>query len=156
MHGAILLRKSPLSLRWQGREAASAASALLRGAAELHTVAVAVRTNVYVDGFNLYYGAVKGTPYKWLDIRRCCDLAFPRNEIHEIHYCTAIVKDAPWASYVKAVGEPRASVLSGGQWPAGFSQPSRTGARQSVPTVFEPSTQGPSSGWANFACCSFS
>ncbi len=27
-------------------------------------------TNVYVDGFNFYYGAVKGTPYKWLDIRR--------------------------------------------------------------------------------------
>ena len=55
-----------------------------------------MRTNVYVDGFNLYYGAVKGTPYKWLDIRKCCELAFPRNEIHEVHYCTAIVKDAPW------------------------------------------------------------
>ena len=55
-----------------------------------------VRTNVYVDGFNLYYGAVKGTPYKWLDIRKYCELAFPKNEIHEVHYCTAIVKDAPW------------------------------------------------------------
>lgn len=55
-----------------------------------------MRTNVYVDGFNLYYGAVKGTPYKWLDLRKCCELVFPRNEIHEIHYCTAIVKDAPW------------------------------------------------------------
>ena len=48
-----------------------------------------MRTNVYVDGFNLYYGAVKGTPYKWLDIRKCCELAFPRNVIHEVHYCTA-------------------------------------------------------------------
>jgi len=55
-----------------------------------------MRTNVYVDGFNLYYGAVKRTPYKWLDIRRCCELTFPRNAIHEIHYCTAIVKDARW------------------------------------------------------------
>jgi hypothetical protein len=55
-----------------------------------------VKTNVYVDGFNLYYGAVKGTPYKWLNIRRMCELAFPKNEIAEIHYCTAIVKDAPW------------------------------------------------------------
>ena len=55
-----------------------------------------VKTNVYVDGFNLYYGAVKGTPYKWLDIRRYCELAFPKNDIHEVHYCTAIVKDAPW------------------------------------------------------------
>jgi hypothetical protein len=55
-----------------------------------------MKTNVYVDGFNLYYGAVRGTPYKWLNIRRLCELAFPRNEIAEIHYCTAIVKDAPW------------------------------------------------------------
>lgn len=25
-------------------------------------------TTIYIDGFNLYYGALKGTPYKWLDI----------------------------------------------------------------------------------------
>jgi hypothetical protein len=55
-----------------------------------------VKTNVYVDGFNLYYGAVKDTPYKWLNIRRMCELAFPKNEIAEVHYCTAIVTDAPW------------------------------------------------------------
>jgi hypothetical protein len=23
------------------------------------------RAAVYIDGFNLYYGALKGTPYKW-------------------------------------------------------------------------------------------
>ena len=28
-----------------------------------------VRTRAYVDGFNLYYGAVKRTPFKWLDSR---------------------------------------------------------------------------------------
>jgi NYN domain len=55
-----------------------------------------VKTNVYVDGFNLYYGAVKGTPYKWLNIRQMCETAFPKNAIAEIHYCTAIVQDAPW------------------------------------------------------------
>ena len=27
-----------------------------------------MRTFVYVDGFNLYYGALKGTPWKWLDL----------------------------------------------------------------------------------------
>ena len=26
-----------------------------------------MRAFVYVDGFNLYYGALKGTPWKWLD-----------------------------------------------------------------------------------------
>ncbi len=55
-----------------------------------------METNVYVDGFNLYYGAVRGTAYKWLDIRRLCELSFPKNHICEIHYCTAIVKDPPW------------------------------------------------------------
>jgi NYN domain len=55
-----------------------------------------MKTNVYVDGFNLYYGAVKGTSYKWLNIRYLCELAFPMNTIAEIHYCTAIVTDAPW------------------------------------------------------------
>lgn len=25
-------------------------------------------TNVYVDAFNLYYGCLKGTPYRWLDL----------------------------------------------------------------------------------------
>jgi hypothetical protein len=27
---------------------------------------------VYIDGFNLYYGAVKGSPYKWLDLAALC------------------------------------------------------------------------------------
>ena len=27
-----------------------------------------MRTVVYVDGFNLYYGALKGTSWKWLDL----------------------------------------------------------------------------------------
>lgn len=27
----------------------------------------ALRTRVYIDGFNLYYGCLKGSPYKWLD-----------------------------------------------------------------------------------------
>jgi hypothetical protein len=26
------------------------------------------RTRVYVDGFNLYYLALRGTPYRWLDL----------------------------------------------------------------------------------------
>ena len=26
--------------------------------------------NVYIDGFNLFYRCLKGTPYKWLDVLR--------------------------------------------------------------------------------------
>jgi 6-hydroxy-3-succinoylpyridine 3-monooxygenase len=28
---------------------------------------VSLRTRAYVDGYNLYYGCLKGTPFKWLD-----------------------------------------------------------------------------------------
>ncbi|HWZ48239.1 MAG TPA: NYN domain-containing protein, partial [Herbaspirillum sp.] len=27
-----------------------------------------LRTRIYIDGYNLYYGCLKGTPHKWLDI----------------------------------------------------------------------------------------
>jgi hypothetical protein len=43
-----------------------------------------VKTNVYIDGFNLYYGAVKGTPHKWLDPAALCARLFPRNQINRI------------------------------------------------------------------------
>jgi 6-hydroxy-3-succinoylpyridine 3-monooxygenase len=29
-----------------------------------------LRTKVYIDGYNLYYGCLKGSPFKWLDIYR--------------------------------------------------------------------------------------
>jgi uncharacterized LabA/DUF88 family protein len=54
-----------------------------------------VRTHVYIDGFNLYYGAVKGTPYRWLDVARLCTLLLPRHSITAIRYFTARVKGTP-------------------------------------------------------------
>jgi len=50
-------------------------------------------TYVYVDGFNLYYGAVEGTPYKWLDIVELCRRLLPRNRIERVRYFTALVSD---------------------------------------------------------------
>lgn len=29
---------------------------------------MSLRTRIYIDGYNLYYGCLKGTPYKWLDL----------------------------------------------------------------------------------------
>ncbi|HLA80176.1 MAG TPA: NYN domain-containing protein, partial [Thermoleophilia bacterium] len=49
------------------------------------------KSYVYVDGFNLYYGAVKETPYRWLNIRRLCELLLPSHTIHKIKYFTARV-----------------------------------------------------------------
>ncbi len=54
-----------------------------------------MKTNVYVDGFNLYYGAVKGTPYRWLNLAEMCRLLLPHDEIQEIKYFTALVNPRP-------------------------------------------------------------
>lgn len=48
-----------------------------------------MRTNVYIDGFNLYFGAVKGTPYKWLDVQRLCEQLLPPHDIQSVKYFTA-------------------------------------------------------------------
>ncbi len=49
------------------------------------------RTYVYVDGFNLYYGSLKGTPYRWLNLARLCHLLLPSNDVSRINYYTAHV-----------------------------------------------------------------
>ena len=55
-----------------------------------------VKTNVYVDGFNLYYGCVKGTPYKWLNIAELCRRSIPAHyHINRIRYFTALVVSRP-------------------------------------------------------------
>ncbi len=51
-----------------------------------------MKTSIYVDGFNLYFGALKPTNYKWLDIMCLCrNLLQPHNEITSIKYFTAHV-----------------------------------------------------------------
>jgi hypothetical protein len=52
-------------------------------------------TNVYIDGFNLYYGALKGTPYKWLDLGAFTRQLLPKDKINRIRYFTARVADRP-------------------------------------------------------------
>jgi uncharacterized LabA/DUF88 family protein len=52
-------------------------------------------TNVYIDGFNLYYGAVKNTPYRWLDLSALCHHMLPNDNIQSIKYFTAKVNASP-------------------------------------------------------------
>ena len=54
-----------------------------------------MRTNVYIDGFNLYYGAIKNTAFKWLDLSKLCSLILPKDQIQDIKYFTALVKGRP-------------------------------------------------------------
>lgn len=51
-----------------------------------------MRTIVYVDGFNLYYGSLKGTPWKWLDLLVLFETILrPHHDIRVIKYFTARV-----------------------------------------------------------------
>ena len=69
------------------------------------------RTAVYIDGFNLYYGCVKGTSHHWLDVDQLMRILLPKNDIAFIKYFTARVKptsgnpDAPGRQgvYLKAL-----------------------------------------------------
>ena len=52
--------------------------------------AALVRTFVYVDGFNLYYGALKGTSWKWLDLVALFRIVLQQHhEIVKVKYFTA-------------------------------------------------------------------
>lgn len=81
-----------------------------------------MRTNVYVDGFNLYYGCLKGTPYRWLDLEALCAVLLPQNSIHRVRYFTARVVARPnklydpvhQSTYLRALGTlPRVSIHLG-------------------------------------------
>ena len=53
-------------------------------------------TNVYIDGFNLYYRALKPNPqYRWLDLAKLSQALLPAHQINRIRYFTAIVDQRP-------------------------------------------------------------
>ena len=55
-----------------------------------------LRTVVYVDGFNFYYGEVRGTPYKWLDPEALFrKLLGPQNVLVKVKYFTARIQPSP-------------------------------------------------------------
>ncbi len=54
-----------------------------------------MKTFLYIDGFNLYYSAVKGTTLRWLDPVSLVTRAFPRNRIANTKYFSARVSPLP-------------------------------------------------------------
>ncbi len=80
-----------MSLLVTRRKAPSGAFAIF-GSGEL----IVMRTNIYVDGFNLYYQALKNSKYKWLNVRKLCEVAlheeFPDLNYGYTCYFTARVK----------------------------------------------------------------
>ena len=80
------------------------------------------RARVYIDGFNLYYGALRGTAYKWLDLEAWCARLLPGYVVDEILYCTARVTAMPsnpgvdvrQQAYLRALAtQPRVKVVEG-------------------------------------------
>lgn len=78
--------------------------------------------NVYVDGFNLYYGCLKGTKNKWLNIQSLFEDLMPGFDVKRVKYFTARVKprpDDPQAAarqnaYLRALGTlPKVSIYYG-------------------------------------------
>jgi hypothetical protein len=64
------------------------------------------RIIVYIDGFNLYYGVLRFSKEKWLDIERFFALLRPRDTIIKIRYFTALAsggKSADQLTYLKAI-----------------------------------------------------
>jgi len=54
-----------------------------------------MRTNVYVDGFNLYYGCLRNSSYRWLNLEVLAQRLLPPNQIQHINYYTARVSARP-------------------------------------------------------------
>lgn len=54
------------------------------------------RSIIYIDGYNLYYGLLKGTPYKWLDIAAFSRMLLPDDhEVVSVKYFTACTLTYP-------------------------------------------------------------
>ena len=83
---------------------------------------MSVPTCVYIDGFNLYYGALRGTPYKWLDPCRLSELLLPHSQVTCVKYFTAHVigyrqnplKPRRQQTYLRALETlPRIEIIKG-------------------------------------------
>jgi len=51
-----------------------------------------MKVYVYIDGFNLYYGCLKKSKYKWLNVNKLSSLLSPKHDICKIKYFTALIK----------------------------------------------------------------
>ena len=54
-----------------------------------------MRTNLYVDSFNFYYGSLRGTPYKWLDMAALFRALLPKAKLGKIRVFSARVSARP-------------------------------------------------------------
>ena len=104
-----------------------------------------MRTFVYVDGFNLYYRALKGTACKWLDLPALfAKILQSHHDILKVKYFTARVSGTPADPskpqrqdiYLRALRRhrPEVEVYFGHFLSPGSERPSRNPWETSVPS----------------------
>lgn len=75
------------------------------------------RTNVYIDGFNLYYGMLKDSADKWLDLQKLFGYLRADDDIGTIKYFTALVDGSHQLhqlTYLRALGTtPNIRIIQG-------------------------------------------
>jgi len=58
-----------------------------------------LRTGVYVDGYNLYYGRLRGTRFKWLDLVSLFDALLVRRDQNEVLTCVNLFTAPAFARF---------------------------------------------------------
>lgn len=59
-----------------------------------HKIQLTKRSVIYIDGFNFYYGALKNSPYKWLNLQTYFERLRQDDDVQKIWYFTARVSGA--------------------------------------------------------------
>lgn len=54
-----------------------------------------LKVNVYIDGFNLFYGSLKDSPYRWLDLESLAAKLVRRDQLNRVRYFTAMITARP-------------------------------------------------------------
>ena len=67
---------------------------LLINALIIKSIQLTKRSIVYIDGFNFYYGALKSSSYKWLNIQTYFERLRSDDDVQKIWYFTARVSGA--------------------------------------------------------------
>ena len=104
-------------------------------------------TGFYIDGMNLFYGALKGGPHKWLDVRSLAELLTPTDDIACVRYFTARVKvrrgddggNPNQSLYLRALRARGGIVIHEGRMTVRSRKKPLDDARAAAGTVFDPS-----------------
>ena len=71
------------------------------------------RSVIYIDGLNLYYGALKDTQWKWLNLDDYFHRVRNGDSIQAIKYFTALAPSKDQEDYLSAIGTTNVEIILG-------------------------------------------